>query len=258
MLGATLARYAAFRWMSPMGSALAWLGWGWWIVDRWSRRSGIGADLGMFAAWGVAGLATLTLVGTKAHHEYYGLLVLPPLAAGAGWVVGRVGRGRTRGFRAVWFGGCLVGLLCSGVTTSISTFRTPESWSRLREAGEDLAAAVPSSAWVSAEEALLFAADRRGFRLEWTAPAIRRAVAEWPRESNDELVIDPEGLVEFHRQRGARFVAVLLGPGQESVERLHLASWLRRNAIVRMDRAGVVLVVEWPGASPTSAVPPDS
>lgn len=258
-LAATLVRYATFRWMSPVGSALAWWGWGWWLARRRSFQVGNAtrAGLDFFLAWVVVGGATLMLTGAKAHHEYYGLLLSPPLAAGVGWAVGRAGRGHSSGFQTAWRVGCLIALGCSGVVTAISTFHTPDSWGRLRVAGQELAAVVPPAAWVSAEEALLFAADRRGFRLEWTTAAIRRAVAEWSDVSRGMAVETPEELAEFHRRNGARFVAVLLGPGQESMERLRFAAWLRRNGngVVRVDRAGVVLVVEWSTLAPPPISP---
>ena len=66
--------------------------------------------------------------------------------------------------------------------------------------------AVPPEAWVAASEALLYQADRRGCRMEWTDHAAARAAGEWGSGARAEGPLD---LIEYYRQRGARYFADL-------------------------------------------------
>src|SRR5262249_2377471 len=68
-----------------------------------------------------------------------------------------------------------VGFLLMSVLLSVSTYRTPPEWRGLIPAAASVRRLVPEDAWIAAPEALIYAADRRGCRVEFTAPAARRA-----------------------------------------------------------------------------------
>ena len=75
-----------------------------------------------------------------------------------------------------------------------STWQVPQEWSGLERAARTVRATVPFDAWVVAPEALLFEADRRGCRMEWsTEAAAVRAAGEWGNAS------PVEGPLESHR-----------------------------------------------------------
>jgi hypothetical protein len=92
---------------------------------------------------------------------------------------------------------------------------------------------------VVAPEALLFAADRRGCRLEWTEPAARRAAGEWGYEAA-AAVRGPIDLVAFYRRRGARFFADL-GDRAGDPRRMALHDAVRRRYKVIIDRPEVLV-----------------
>jgi hypothetical protein len=122
-----------------------------------------------------------------------------------------------------------------------STWRTPPEWATLPEAASAVRDAVPPGAWVVAPEALLYAADRRGCRLEFSPGAARRAAGEWGAALDGE---DPLALVEFYRLRGARFVADLGGGGdarEGNPARLTLQEAIRHRYNVLVDRPGVLI-----------------
>ncbi len=87
-----------------------------------------------------------------------------------------------------------------------------------------------------APEALLFAADRQGCRLEFGRPAAVRAAGEWGEHLASE---GPLALVEFYRARGARYVADVGAGGDPARLALHEA--IRRRYNVLEDRPGVLL-----------------
>jgi hypothetical protein len=87
-----------------------------------------------------------------------------------------------------------------------STWQTPAEWSNLRSAAQVVSEIVPRHTWVAAPEALLFQADRRGCRMEWTSDAARRAAGEWVGRSPVE---SPLELIEHYRMAGARYFADL-------------------------------------------------
>ena len=62
---------------------------------------------------------------------------------------------------------------CSARRKCASTWRTPAEWNDLEAAASTVETTVPRDAWIVAPEALLFQADRRGCRMEWTTPAVR-------------------------------------------------------------------------------------
>ena len=104
----------------------------------------------------------------KLHHEYYWLL------AGAGRRRGDrpcAGPGRREARR----GGGRRGrgaALALRVPGALDLADAAE-WNGLEAAAAAVARTVPRDAWVVAPEALLFQADRRGCRMEWTTPAAR-------------------------------------------------------------------------------------
>src|SRR5438309_919819 len=60
-----------------------------------------------------------------------------------------------------------------------STWRTPPEWGRLVEAAEEVRRLTPRGEMLVAPEALLYQADRRGYRLENTRESATRAAKEW-------------------------------------------------------------------------------
>jgi hypothetical protein len=141
---------------------------------------------------------------------------------------------------AVGAGGALIGLALVQVQ---DTWRTPPEWASLAEAAAAVRAAVPEGAWVVAPEALLYASDRRGCRLEFTPRAARRAAGEWGADLVGDGT-DPLALVEFYHARGAGFVADLGAGGVEHASprtRLTLREAIRRRYNVLVDRPGVLI-----------------
>jgi hypothetical protein len=136
-------------------------------------------------------------------------------------------------------------LLALDAAFSFSTFRTPPEWRSLGEAAGAVRACVPADAWVAAPEALLYAADRRGCRIEFTRAASRRAAGEWEPPGGHgpaEGVEGPIDLVEFYRRRGARFFAdVGADPASPDLPRLALHEAVRRRYNVIVDRSGVLI-----------------
>ena len=102
-----------------------------------------------------------------------------------------------------------------------------------------MAAATPADAWVVAPEALLFEADRRGCRLEWTASAARRAAGEWGAEA-PRTVRGPLDLVEFYRAAGLA-TSPTSATAASDPRRLALHDAVRRRYKVMVDRPGVLI-----------------
>jgi len=216
-------RFTVIRAFTPLGFALGAAG-----------LCFAGAGGRLWRAWGLAALAALAVLAAKLHHEYYWLALAPLAAVGVGRSLNTLAA-RSRG--AALAAG--VGLIALSAVQSASTWRTPAEWSSLPEAAQALRTHVPDDAWVVAPEALLYAADRRGCRLEFSRSAARRAAGEW---DGSDLPESPTALVEFYRTRGARFVADL---GDASVagdsERLALHESIRARYNVLMDTPGVLL-----------------
>jgi hypothetical protein len=133
-------------------------------------------------------------------------------------------------------------LLVLALVGSASTWRTPAEWRDLHEAAEAVRSVVPADRLVVAPEALLFAADRRGCRLETTPRAARRASGEWGGRLDDPE--DPLALVEFYRARGATFLADLRsGPSSgPDTPRARLRRAARHRYRVMIDRPEVFVV----------------
>ena len=227
-----LARFLLVRAFTPFGFALA----------IWGLRDG---DR-LWRIWGISALVALAFLAGKLHHEYYWLALAPLAALGVGrslaWLSAR------RPVLAAGAGLTLVGLAMFQVN---ATWRTPPEWSSLVEAATAVRAQVPPGAWVVAPEALLYAADRRGCRLEFAPAAARRAAGEWGGHlhsdvdaGGDGLEHDPLALVEFYRARGARFVADLgVRGGPRAIEpgRLILQEAIRGRYNVLVDQPGVLI-----------------
>jgi 4-amino-4-deoxy-L-arabinose transferase-like glycosyltransferase len=198
-----------------------------------SREGSIAGACRLWRAWMVAAAATLAILAQKLHHEYYFLILTPAVAAGVGSALDRFAAGGRRGLAAAMG----IGLVLLGGLQARSTWRIPPEWADLAAAAEVVAATVPRDAWVVAPEALLFQADRRGCRLEWTPAAVRRAAGEWGAECE---VHDAAELVEYYRLQGARYFADL-GDVANDLRRMALHEAVRRRYKVIMDRPEVIV-----------------
>lgn len=234
---AMVARFVAVRAFTPIGAAIAAAG----------LIAGRGA--GAWRVWTLAAGVTLAMLAPKLHHEYYFLLLAPAAAAGCGMMLDRLARGRRGAMAAVVIA---VALVAMGVIQARSTWRTPDEWAGLDAASRAVAQATAPDDWVVAPEALLFAADRRGCRLEWTEAAARRAAGEWG-EPEGRAVRGADELVAFYRDRGARYFADL-GDRGDDPRRLALHDAVRRRYKVIVDRPEV-LIVDLGAASAAGILP---
>ncbi len=221
---AMVARFVAVRAFTPIGAVIAAAG---LIAAR---------GAGAWRGWSLAAGVTLAMLAPKLHHEYYFLLLAPAAAAGCGLMLDRLARGR-RG--AVAAGAVAAVLVAMGLVQARSTWRTPDEWAGLDAASRAVAETTGSDDWVVAPEALLFAADRRGCRLEWTEAAARRAAGEWG-EAEARAVRGPDELVAFYRDRGARYFADL-GDRRNDPRRMALHDAVRRRYKVIVDRPEVII-----------------
>jgi hypothetical protein len=180
-------RFAVVRAFTPIGFMLAIGGW-----------FGVGKLDALWRIWAVAAIGALALLVGKAHHEYYWLILAPLAALGIGRALAALPRG--------WAVAAWVGFAALAFVQVRSTWQTPAEWFHLAEAAAVVRKHVPGDALVVASEALLFAADRRGCRLEFEPEAAARAAREWGGQLDPA---DPHALVEFYRGRGARYLAVL-------------------------------------------------
>jgi hypothetical protein len=188
-------------------------------------------------------LASLALLAGKLHHEYYWLGLAPVVAVGIGRGISLLAH-RHRGL--AW--GAAVVLLASSLVLTQSTWQTPLEWQALGTAGRLVRERVPPGDLVVAPEPLLFEADRRGCRLEFTGPAAARAESEW-REGGSTRVTDPLGLIEFYRVHGARYVADV-APGRGDGRRKALHEAIRRRYKVQWDDATVIIAELVPSETP--------
>ena len=158
---------------TPVGFALAVLGsFGKPRLDR------------LWVGWAVGcGLAIVGLAA-KWHHAYYWMVVAPIAAVGVARGLatpggsGTVGLGSPRRRLGSFF-------LALCAAQSASTWRTPPEWSNVTEAAPRSGRLVPADAPLIAPEAVLYLADRRGFRLEFDPSASRRAAGEWGERLGD-------------------------------------------------------------------------
>ena len=228
-----VAWFLGVRAFTPLGPPLALAGL--LLIDR------AAPDRRLWLAWGASGLAAMAVVASKLHHEYYWLVLAPAVAAGVGRALAALARQGMRGRAAAVTLGLLLIVLDAGF--SASTWRTPVEWRSLDRAAAAVRQGVPADAWIAAPEALLFAADRRGCRIEFTTPAARRAASEWAAQglAAEAAAVDgPVALLEFYRRRGARYFADVTPEGAET-SRLALHEAVRSRYNVLIDRAGLLL-----------------
>ena len=231
-----IGRFFLVRAFTPLGLVLAV----WGLFQREGRNQ---ERIDLWQVWGLAGLVTLALLAEKLHHEYYWLVLAPVVAAGLGRALVRLAVRDRRLAAAVAFG-----LLVMSAVLTRSTWQTPSEWKDLESAARCVQEVVPGDVWLVAPEPLLFQADRRGCRLEFTGQASRRAAAEWG-EAEPPDIRDPLDLIEFYRRRGARFVADV-GAGEGDNRRSALHEGIRRSYKVVVDRASILIAELNPPESP--------
>jgi hypothetical protein len=140
-------------------------------------------------------------------------------------------------------------LAALGLAQARDTWRTPREWASLPEAAAAVERMVPAGSLVVAPEALLYAADRRGCRLETGLDASRRAAGEW----RGRLQLDgPLALVEFYRARGARYFADLAEPNGDPGRRA-LREAVRNRYRLLADRPGFLVAELAPGGENADA-----
>jgi hypothetical protein len=216
------ARFLAVRAFTPLGLVLALCG-----------LPGAGR---FWRVWALAASGALVLLAGKLHHEYYYLALAPIAALGVGRALALL-----RQSRPALAGGAGLALIGLCALQARTTWQTPTEWVGLAEAAAAVRRVVPPGALVVAPEALCYAADRPGCRLELTPAAAQRAAGEWRAALE---CASPPALVEFYKAQGARFVA-LPGRGAEPQEnelaRLDLQEAIRRRYNVLVD-SPVVLI----------------
>jgi hypothetical protein len=223
---AQLGRFLLIRAFTPLGLFLGC--WGLGLKNQGGDRFDI------WKIWGISVLAAMALLADKLHHEYYWLILAPAIAAG-------LGRAWTRLWdwnRALACVLCIV-LIGSDVSFARSTWQTPPEWRDIQQAARQIDEVVPRDTWLVAPEPLLFQADRRGCRLEFTASAAKRAASEWG-QGEGTVIEGPQDLIDFYRAKGARFVAdVASTPEDARREALHDA--IRRRYKVVIDDDSVIV-----------------
>ncbi len=221
----SVGRFLFSRAFTPLGAGLAFVG-----LYKAHGRDADGDQL--WWVWGISALVTMAILAQKLHHEYYWLPLAPVAAVGVGRALARIA-GRQRGLAIATAGSLL--LLCW--VQARSTWRTPPEWDGLAQAARVIRSQVPRECWVAAPEALLFQADRRGCRMEWTASAAGRAACEWGTAQPVERPLD---LIEFYRQRGARYFADL-GSGESRLQRKGLHDAVRQRYKVIVDNPEAII-----------------
>jgi Dolichyl-phosphate-mannose-protein mannosyltransferase len=213
--------FLLIRAFTPLGAVLA-------LVGLASRSASRGKSDALWLVWGLSALAAMACLAEKLHHEYYWLLLAPVAAVGIGRAVALLGQSH-RGVAVV-----VAAVLCVLCWIQVrSTWRTPPEWAGLMDAASAVATTVPADSWVVAPEALLFQADRRGCRMEWSDAATARAAGEW--RAHDTVVRGPLDLVAYYRRQGARYFADL-GGGEADLRRKDLHDAVRRRYKVIVDR----------------------
>ncbi|MFO0910266.1 MAG: glycosyltransferase family 39 protein [Isosphaeraceae bacterium] len=196
----------------------------------------------LWSVWGGATLAVMAVLASKLHHEYYWLTVAPVVAAGSSLSLDRLVRW-SRGGRVV-SGFLLIACLALDGYFARSTWRTPDEWQSLDAAARVVRQRTHAGDWIAAPEALLYAADRRGCRVEYTSSAARRAAGEWRGRASEPMldaVREPIDLIEFYRRQGAVAFADVVPPSSAiEPERVVLHDGIRRRYNVLIDRAGIL------------------
>lgn len=222
---ANVGRFLLLRAFTPLGPPLAIAG---LLIGRPRGDR-------FWVAWGLSALCAMALMAAKLHHEYYWLALAPVMALGlarcVGWLAGQGSLGR---FTSIALS-LLFASLC--VYFSRSTWQTPAEWVSIKLAAREVRRLTPPDSLVVAPEVLLYQADRRGCRLEFTESAARRAAGEW-RSLNK--VVSPGDLVRFYREQGATHFADVI-PREPSPGRLALHAEVRRRYKVEVDGLGVLI-----------------
>lgn len=219
-------KFLVVRAFTPLGLVLGV--WGLCLLRQGGRTPDV------WRLWAGAALPVLALLAAKLHHEYYWLVLAPVAAAG----VARVWTSL-----AAWRHGPAWALFVLLVGSSFllvrSTWRTPEEWRHIEAAARTIREVVPDRELLVAAEPLLFQADRRGCRLEFTPRSAARAAAEWP-TGRDIQVESPLDLIDFYRARGARYVADL-APEAGDQRRIALHDAIRGRYKVLVDDPSVIV-----------------
>lgn len=216
-----IGRFLIVRAFTPLGFLAA--AWGLATAARGAR---------LWWIWAGSATATMAVLAAKLHHEYYWLCLAPVAAAGLGAAWGRLDARRP----GLAFASALA-FAAVALRFSDSTWRSPDEWAGLAEAGRAVAEETAPDALVVAPEALLYQADRRGCRLEFTLAAATRAASEWGPQAG---VLTPVELVEFYKEKGARWFADV-GADHEDRARVDLHDGIRRRYKVLIDRPEVIL-----------------
>ncbi|MBV8487925.1 MAG: glycosyltransferase family 39 protein, partial [Planctomycetaceae bacterium] len=195
---AHIGRFLLLRAFTPLGVLLGI--WGLWKKSE-GRSSPRAGWFDLWRLWGLSVLLVMAVLAGKLHHEYYWLILAPAIAVGVGRTWTNLAHRRPR---AAWGVGLAHLFLCGLLARS--TFQTPKEWENLTAAAHATRQLVARDDLLVAPEPLLYLADRRGCRLEYSSDAAVRAAAEWPQESL-EAGAGPLELIEFYRARGARFLA---------------------------------------------------
>jgi 4-amino-4-deoxy-L-arabinose transferase-like glycosyltransferase len=219
-----VVRSLIVRAFTPLGVALAVLGL--WQAHKRGEASRL------WWVWGVCVLGVMALLAQKLHHEYYWLILAPVAAVGAGLCLERLAT-RKRALAA----GLFAVLVLGSFLAVRSTWRTPREWQDLPAAAAAVQSIVPPGLRLASSEALLFASDRRGCRMEWTGPAAQRAAGEWGARQD---VQGPLGLLAFYRTQGARYFADL-GSRAGDPQRKGLHESVRQRYKVVKDRPEVFI-----------------
>jgi len=217
--------FLIFRAFTPVGAGLA-------LIGLWNRRPAELDHDRLWRIWGISALVAMAFLAEKLHHEYYWLIVAPIAAVGVGRALNWLAGIHRAGAIAV-----TAALLMLCWLQVRSTWRIPAGWNDLEAAANAVKTTVPRGDWIAAPEALLFQADRRGCRMEWTRAAVERAAGEW---GTDRHVEDPLELLAYYRLQGARYFADL-GTRQADSRRKGLHDAVRRRYKVIVDRPEVII-----------------
>jgi hypothetical protein len=213
----------------------------------------------VWVAWLLGALATLLAVAGKLHHEYYWLLLAPPVAAAVAVWLGRSFEAARLEGRVPWdalaIGGSQIAL---SLAMAWSTWTTPDEWRAIEAQSAAIARAVPPEGRLVAREAVLYYADRRGMRLEHDPPAIARAIAEWRGGARRHIPRDPtpDQLLSCYDANGATHWAEVGDPLAGRLGGPSAAAARRAAARVLIDQPGL-LVVELGGAAHAQPEAPD-
>ena len=183
------------RAFTPLGAGLA-------LVGLWKPAASRRLDHDrLWWVWGISALVAMALLAESCTTSITGCSLAPVAAVGVGRALDRLAGTTARGAVAV---AAALLLLCwrSGPLDLADSCRVERPGGRGRAPSRRPSRA---DAWVAAPEALLFQADRRGCRMEWTTPAVRRAAGEWGTEHDVESPLDlhrllsPPGCPLFRR-----------------------------------------------------------